>query len=215
MRDVVHRRRGRRCGLVRRRSTVVGMGYQTDFVGYLHVTPELNDAEIEVVNEISHSIYLDRRESGLRVAAQREEEIRRLGAGAPGGWSNWTACAKGCCLSYDGGDKANHMVPWLKFLMDALLVPGASVGGRPGFETFTCDHVLNGMVVGSRRDNRELYAITARENDVEVELLWPGVPGWSTYPPLKYQTKIDRFREWVEREGRSESPWGAYGLAPR
>ena len=30
------------------------------------------------------------------------------------------------------------------------------------------------MVVGSRRDTRELYSITVRHNDVEVELLWPG-----------------------------------------
>jgi len=40
----------------------------------------------------------------------------------------------------------------------------------------TCDHVLTGMVVGSRRDTRELYSITVRDNDVEVELMWPGNP---------------------------------------
>lgn len=31
------------------------------------------------------------------------------------------------------------------------------------------------MVVGSRRDNRELYAITVHDNEVDVEMLWPGV----------------------------------------
>jgi len=100
-------------------------------------------------------------------------------------------------LSYDGGDKANHMVPWLKYLMATYLVPGATAWGRPGFEAFTCDHILNGMVVGSRRDNRELYSITVRDNALEVELLWPAVEEWSTYPPLAYQTEIDRFREWA------------------
>lgn len=35
------------------------MGYQTDFVGYLHVDPPLNDREIKLVNTISGSIYLD------------------------------------------------------------------------------------------------------------------------------------------------------------
>lgn len=173
------------------------MGYQTDFIGYLHVQPALGDTEIAVVNRISGSIFLDPQEGGLRAADVRDEALRELRADAPRGWSNWTACPQGCCLSYDGGDKANYMIGWLKYLMETFLVPGAAVHQRPGFEDFTCDHVLNGMVVGSRRDNRELYSITARENDVEVELLWPGVPEWSDYPPLRYQDQIDRFREWV------------------
>ena len=67
----------------------------------------------------------------------------------------------------------------------------------------TCDHILDGMVVGSRRDNRELYSITVRDNDVEVELLWPGNPQWSDYPRLAYQVEIDRFRDWVaDRKAR-------------
>ena len=173
------------------------MGYQTDFIGYLHVQPALTEPEITLVNRISGSIYHDRQDAGLRAVDDEEAAVSALTAGAPRGWSNWTACSQGCCLSYDGGDKANHMIPWLKYLMATFLVPGASAEGRPGFEQFTCDHVVNGMVVGSRRDNRELYSITVRENDVEVELLWPGVPEWSDYPPLRYQTEIDRFREWV------------------
>jgi hypothetical protein len=117
-------------------------------------------------------------------------------SGAPQGWSNWESCYQGCCLSYDGGDKANHMIPWLKHLMRTYIIPDAAAAGRPGFEEFTCDHMLNGMVVGSRRDTRELFSITVRENHVEVELLWPGVPEWSDYPPLGYQAAIDRFRDW-------------------
>ncbi|MDQ6527389.1 hypothetical protein RB608_27490 [Nocardioides sp. LHD-245] len=53
----------------------------------------------------------------LRVANEDDEVLRELVSGAPRGWSNWTVCPQGCCLSYDGGDKANHMAPWLKFLM--------------------------------------------------------------------------------------------------
>ena len=162
------------------------MGYQTDFVGYLHVTPSLNPHEVELVNRISGSIYLDRREAGLRAVDEKDAVLRELSLAAPRGWSNWTACAGGCCLSYDGGDKANHMVPWLSYLMDTFLVPGAAARGRAGFEQLTCDHVLNGMVIGSRRDNRELYSITVRENRREVELLWPGMPEWSTYPRNAY-----------------------------
>lgn len=170
------------------------MGYQTDFVGYLQIDPPLGERERSVINRISGSLFLQESEGGLRLADEDDELLRELVRKAPRGWSNWTVCSQGCCLSYDGGDKANHMVPWLRFLMATFLVPGApaeSIGG------LTCDHVLSGMVVGSRRDTRELYSITVRANDVDVELLWPGNPRWSDYPQLAYQVEIDRFRNWV------------------
>ncbi|MFD7072965.1 hypothetical protein ACFV9G_02040 [Nocardioides sp. NPDC059952] len=185
---------------------VAPMGYQTDFVGYLQILPELNEDERELINRISGSVYVDRRETGLQALDNDNAAALALQRTAPRGWSNWSACPQGCCLSYDGGDKANHMVPWLKFLMSTYLTPGAAASGRDGFETFTCDHVLNGMVVGSRRDNRELYSITARDNDVEVELLWPGVKDWSSYPPLAYQAEIDRFRQWVVDQPSVDTP---------
>lgn len=174
------------------------MGYQTDYVGYLYVHPPLDDAEIACINAISRTRPVESVD-GLELVDEVQAARRELAAGQPRGWSNWEACSEGCCLSYDGGDKANHMVPWLKYLMSTYVVPGAVAEGKPGFEDFTFDHVVNGMVVGSRRDNRELFSITVRENEVEVELLWPGVPEWSDYPQLGYQVAIDRYREWAAR----------------
>jgi hypothetical protein len=198
------------------------MGYQTDFIGYLHVDPPLNEAEIAWVNATTLCMIEEDR-SGLRHVGDAEASRLELAAGAPPGWSNWAACPKGCCLSYDGGDKANHMVPWLKHLMATYLVPGAQASEKFGFEDFTCDHFLNSMVVGSRRDNRELYSITVEENDVTVELLWPGVPEWSDYEPLAYQVAIDKFREWrtayrreqareAARQLRAEAQSGVFPL---
>ena len=177
------------------------MGYQTDFIGYLQIDPPLGERERVFVNRISGSPFLQESIGNLRVADEDDEVLRRLMTGAPRGWSNWTVCPQGCCLSYDGGDKANHMAPWLKFLMATFLAPGAAAEGIHGI---TCDHVLTGMVVGSRRDTRELYSITVRDNGVEVELLWPGNPRWSDYPRLAYQTEIDRFRSWVAEQKASE-----------
>lgn len=176
------------------------MGYQTDFIGYLQIEPPLGARERSFINRISGSLFLPESGGSLRLADEDDEVLRELMSGAPRGWSNWTVCPQGCCLSYDGGDKANHMAPWLTFLIVTFLMPGATAEGVSGV---THDHVLNGMVVGSRRDNRELYSITVRDNKVEVELLWPGNPQWSDYPRLAYQTEIDRFRSWVaERKAR-------------
>ncbi|MEQ6901827.1 hypothetical protein [Nocardioides sp. YIM 152588] len=170
------------------------MGYQTDFVGYLQIDPPLGPRERSAINRIAGSPYLREPGAPLRVADEDDELLRGLLRDAPRGWSNWGVCDEGCCLSYNGGDKANHMVPWLRFLMATFLVPGAPVEGIPGM---TCDHLLTGMVVGSRRDTRELFSITARGGDIEVELLWPGNPQWSDYPRLGYQIEIDRVRAWV------------------
>lgn len=49
----------------------------------------------------------------------------------------------------------------------------------------SCDHVLSGMVAGSRRDTRELYSITVRDNEIEVELLWPGNPEVERLPETR------------------------------
>jgi hypothetical protein len=186
-------------GQVLCRSLVV-VGYQTDFVGYLEIEPPLEERERSLVNRISGSVFMRNADTGLRVADGEDELLRDLMRDAPRGWSNWTACPQGCCLSYDGGDKANHMVPWLEFLMATLLVGSrTALGGDAAAGART----VNGMVIGSRRDNRELYSITVRNNVVRVELLWPGRPEWSDYPPLAYQTRIDGFRAWVrDQEAR-------------
>lgn len=149
-------------------ASLKGMGYQTDFVGYLHIQPALNETEIRFINALSGA---EPGENVLEDMEKAEKSLLDLRYGMPRGWSSWAACPQGCCLSYSGGDKANHMIPWLKFLIGALLSPDAMEHGGPEFERFTWDHMLNGMVVGSRRDNRELYSITVRENEVEVEVL--------------------------------------------
>lgn len=171
------------------------MGYQTDYVGYFDIVPPLGEQERQLVNRISGSLLVDgERGTGLRVADAGDQALRDLLGRSPHGWSNWIACPLGCCLSYDGGDKANHMIPWLTYLMRTFLVPGAEAEGLPGL---TRDHLLTGVVVGSRRDNGELFAIRACDNEVEVEMLWRGNREWSTYAPLRYHEEIDRFREWL------------------
>lgn len=102
------------------------MGYQTDFIGCLQIEPPLGARERSFINRISGSPFLQETGGSLRVADEDDEVLRELTHGAPQGWSNWTVCRQGCCLSYDGGDKANYMAPWLKFLMATFLVPGGS-----------------------------------------------------------------------------------------
>lgn len=176
------------------------MGYTTDFVGSLLVEPPLNDEERLFFGALARSTNPSGTSLDDAVAG-----MSGLPGRSPNAWCPWEVCSEGCCLCWDGHEKPYGLVPWLHYLMATFLVPGGAAQEHPGFGAFTFDHVVNGMLVGCRRDNRELYSITVRDNDAEIELLWPGNPKWSTYPPLAHQVQIDRWREWLCEEQLSAS----------
>jgi hypothetical protein len=99
------------------RLSLGGIGYQSDFIGYFQIEPPLGPRESTFINRVSGSLFLQESSGPLRVADEDDEMLREVMNGSPRGWSNWTVCPQGCCLSYNGGDKANHMAPWLTFLM--------------------------------------------------------------------------------------------------
>ena len=55
------------------------------------------------------------------------------------------------------------------------------------------------MVVGCRRDNKELFGIRVRGNVVSTEVLRSADPRYSDYPPLPYEEAIDRERASYKR----------------
>lgn len=63
------------------------------------------------------------------------------------------------------------MEPWLRYVIDHFLKTGAEASGDTRFSGFTFDHVLNGTLVGCRRDNKELFAIRATDNVVTRTVL--------------------------------------------
>ena len=93
------------------------------------------------------------------------------------------------------------MVEWLGYLIDHFLKPNAEAKGHRGFEEFTFDHVVSGMVVGCRRDTKELFAISVARNRVETTILNPGHPEWVAYPALPYEVENDR---WMVRRRRRQ-----------
>lgn len=179
------------------------MGYTTDFIGHIDIEPSLNDEEVAYLTAFSESRRCLRAGGPYDVpgnpAAEREEGMptAQANAGAdaqPGYWCDWVPCWDGCCLAYNGSEKFYSPVPWLRYLIQHFLKPGAHAS-RPGlsfFEGFTFDHVLEGMVVGCRRDNKELFAINVKNNRVTEKILRPADPRYLDFPPLPYELEIDR-----------------------
>lgn len=191
------------------------MGCTTDFIGHIDIEPSLNDDEIAYLTAFSESRRCSR-DGGPYVvpgnpAAERDEGIPTAQAntgadGQPGYWCDWVPCWDGCCLAYNGNEKFYSSVAWLKYLIEHFLKPGAraSRSGLAFFEGFTFDHVLEGMVVGCRRDNKELFAINVKNNRVTEKILRPADPRYLDFPPLPYELEIDRWEGGRRRRRRQQ-----------
>lgn len=179
------------------------MGYTTDFIGHIDIAPSLNADEIAYLSAFSASRRFDRPGGPYAVpgnpAAEDQDDFpvdvrKRVPDGQPGLWCDWVPCWDGCCLAYDGTEKFYQPVRWLEYLIDHFLRPGAHAADseEPLLAGFTFDHVLNGVVVGCRRDNKQLFAIKVVDNVVIEEVIRPADPRYLDYPPLPYEEAIDR-----------------------
>lgn len=194
------------------------MGYTTDFLGHIDINPVLNAAEIAYLEAFGLSRRFDRPGGPYEVPANpyAEAEVgrdpsvptevyNRPAPGQPQLWCQWTPCWDGCCLAFDGGEKFYRPVQWLEYLIGHFLQPNAeaSTSGLPVFDEFSFDHVLEGIVVGCRRDNKELFAIRVEGNVVTTEILRAADPTLSDYPPLAYELAMDAERAWSARRKKS------------
>jgi hypothetical protein len=183
------------------------VGYTTDFIGHIDIAPALNGEEIAYLTAFSSSRRCARPGGPYAVPGNpRAEELttevsNRVPDGQPGYWCNWVPCWDGCCLAYNGHEKFYGSILWLRYLIEHFLKPGAeaSRSGERWFEGFTFDHVLEGLVVGCRRDNKELFAIHVSDNQVREDILRPADPRFLDFPPLPYEEENDR---WLTRRAR-------------
>jgi hypothetical protein len=204
------------------------MGYTTDFVGHIDIEPALNQDEVEYLTAFARARHFDRPEGPYLVPGNPYVDERpgvdgdrynRAGPGMPQLYCQWVPCWDGCCLSFDGQEKFYEPVAWLRYLVAHFLRPGAKAArsGLPVFEHFTFDHALSGMVVGCRRDNKELFAITAHGTRVATKVLRAGEPSYWDRPPLPYEEQRDRERARARRRrrGRASSSGDVIDLAER
>jgi hypothetical protein len=189
------------------------MGYTTDFIGHVEIYPPLNEQEMNYLTAFSQSRRYDRRGDPYAVpgnpAAERDEQLpaevaNTVSIGQPGYWCDWTPCWEGCCLSLTGREKTYRPAEWLRYLVDHLLgfEALARAERHPQLRGFTFDHELDGLVIGCRRDTKELSAILVEGNQVEEIVLHPADPRYRDYPPLPYEEEIDRWAEIRPRRPR-------------
>jgi len=155
------------------------VGDPSDYIGHIDVVPPLNADEMGYLQAFRESRRFDRVTGPYDVPAVDDDvpssRWARAADGQPSLWCAWLPCADGCCLTVDSHD-ASEPADWLRYLVRHFLRPGAvahRIGG-PRFAGFTFDHRLDGLVVGCRRDDQELFAIRAAHNRVSERVLRPG-----------------------------------------
>jgi len=196
------------------------MGFTTDFVGHIDIEPHLNAGEIAYLEAFRQMRHFDRGGSpydvpGNPLAPDRDGvplgRYNATGPGKPELYCHWAVCGSGCCLSFSGDEKFYAPQAWLRYLVNHLLKPGATAAkaSHPQLEEFTFDHRLDGMIVGCRRDTRELYALVVTNNRITRRELRAGDPMYGAEPPLAYQLAIDRDR--TERTRRRRDAPAAGG----
>lgn len=190
------------------------MGYTTDFIGHIDVTPPLNESEQAYLTAFGDSRRYDRTQGPYEVpgnpATERNENDdpverrNRTASQQPGFWCDWTPCWDGCCVTYDGREKFYDSVRWMEYLIEHFLRPGAcaQASGSLHFEDFTFDHRLDGLIIGCRRDNKELFAIRVEDNVVTEEILRPADRRYVEYPPFPYEEENDRYESPRQRKRR-------------
>jgi len=187
------------------------MGHSTDFLGHIDIEPPLNDAEIDYLTAFFASRRC-RREGGPydvpgnpraeNLAGAWGDRSNECAEGQPNLWCDWTVCWEGCCLTWNGTEKSYSMIPWLRYLIAHFLGPEALAAGDPRFAGFTFDHALSGVMVGCRRDTKEMFLVRVDGTAVVEQVLRRADPSFLDYPPLAYEEAIDRDRDFFVRRRR-------------
>jgi hypothetical protein len=66
----------------------------------------------------------------------------------------------------------------MRYLIDHFLKPGATAQGHPGFEHFTFDHVLNGVIDAAGEEEGDEWQLIVQDNTVTTVEPERGEPDW-------------------------------------
>jgi hypothetical protein len=165
------------------------MGYRVSTIGHMDVRPPLNDAEFGYLTAFAETRRWSRPSGPFWVPMgpfgfdDEVSEDTDLGNTPPGGqpglWCPWVPSCRGDCLIVreDGTDGKNYGIArWLGYLIETFLSPGGAAGDESGFEEFTFDHEVSGVIAEHRSDNGAFTLVRAGGGRVWEEPVRRGDP---------------------------------------
>jgi hypothetical protein len=147
------------------------MGYSTEFTGTVTVTPSLNPHEIAYLAEFADSRRMNRPAGAYATTDDSysdlgSENYNRPPQGQPGLWCNWVPTDDGSGIEWNGAEKFYNGSEWMQYLIDHFLKPGAHAQGEPGFEHFTFDHTVNGVLAAQGDMPDDQWELVVVDNHV-------------------------------------------------
>ncbi|MFF4344599.1 hypothetical protein ACFY00_32320 [Kitasatospora sp. NPDC001540] len=153
------------------------MGYDTTFTGRVAVAPPLNAHEVAYLRKFARSRRMDRDRGPYFVEGTgfmgrgHDPDVRGYNtppAGQPNLWCKWEPTADGTAIAWNGVEKFYDAAEWMAYLVEHFLRPGARAAGGPGFEGFTFDHVLDGVIDAQGEEPDDTWQLVVRANGVSV-----------------------------------------------
>lgn len=150
------------------------MGYTTTFNGQVAVEPPLNPAEIAYLAHFADSRRHQRPDGPYNTrnygwGELAEDAYNRPHDGQPGLWCQWIPTADGTGIEWDGNEKFYQATAWMRYVIDHFLKPGAHAQGQPGFEAFTFDHTVTGLIKAQGDEPGDTWELIVVDNEVAGE----------------------------------------------
>lgn len=151
------------------------MGYQTKFTGRVHITPPLNPQEIAYLTKFSETRRMAREAGpyfvyGTGDAGQnRDADIQNYNSPPPGQpslWCGWEPTEDGTAIEWDRREKFYRSTEWMRYLIEHFLKAGAHAEGQPGFEDFTFDHTVAGVIHAEGEAQDDVWDLVVWDNHV-------------------------------------------------
>ena len=166
------------------------MGFDTQYLGHLVITPRLNPAEVEWLSGFADWGALpdgDPFHLPMNPRAALTKAFADAGGSMAGprtvpyGVHDWRVCGHGDRISWVRSEKSNDAVQALEFLVEHYLGPEALArhSDSPDFAAFTFDHRLDGVIAAERNDTDELFLLRATDSRFTSETLVTGVAWWN------------------------------------
>lgn len=146
------------------------MGYSTSFEGQVNVTPPLNAAEVAFLAEFAESRRHQRPDGPYSTRDYGYGEIGHPGyntphEGQPSLWCNWESTPDGTGIRWNGAEKFYNATKWMQYLIDHFLKPGGHAQGQPGFEKFTFDHTVTGLIEAQGDEPGDTWELAVVDNE--------------------------------------------------
>lgn len=134
----------------------------------------MNTAEIHYLQQFAATRHCRREQGEFYVNGSWGHDTEgvthnnEIPSGVPSLWCNFIPSEDGARLEWSGAEKTAEGPQWIRYLINTFLKPNARTSGVAGFESFTFDHIVNGMMVGQGEDVTDRFIIKVKNNAVKV-----------------------------------------------